>query len=486
MRGTPAAYEALLNSSVKPSQDTLYFISEANANSATLYLGEKLIAGGTSEIELSFSNITDIALSEDLADKDILAYDSASHKWVNVALEDIISAFVGATEDSFGVAGLVPAPEAGQTNLFLRSDGTWAAINTQDSINIKTIVNEDASAMHLDLIAAETADLLLNAGDVIIVKDKIAADKWQHTSYIYNGEVWCAMDGNYNAENVYFDEDFTFTENIGTITIPSSGSTQVTATGMNIKEFLASLFAKEVFPVTTDPTAAVSCTNAGAYEVGTKIIPQFKVSFNPGSYTYGPDTGVSVLAYHVNDSEGSFRDTQSGSMDEITVVDNMNYKIDATVDYSDGAIPKTNIGNNYEDGQILEGYAISAASANITGYRNLFVGADASGNAINSNFIRTNLTAKGDASKKYTITWKAADLPGIKRYIVAIPSTSSRKVTKAIITSSMNADCTADYILQPNSVSVYGANNYNSVNYKLWIYEPSVITADQVHEITIS
>jgi hypothetical protein len=31
------------------------------------------------------------------------------------------------------------------------------------------------------------------------------------------------MDGNYNAENVYFSKNMIFTEPVGTITIPSSG-----------------------------------------------------------------------------------------------------------------------------------------------------------------------------------------------------------------------------------------------------------------------
>jgi hypothetical protein len=46
---------------------------------------------------------------------------------------------------------------------------------------------------------------------------------------------WCAMDGNYNADNVYFDDDLIFTESVGTVVIPESGSTKVAAAGKNIK-----------------------------------------------------------------------------------------------------------------------------------------------------------------------------------------------------------------------------------------------------------
>jgi hypothetical protein len=42
------------------------------------------------------------------------------------------------------------------------------------------------------------------------------------------------MDGNYRADNVYFDEDFIFTKPIGTVSIPSSGNKTVSAAGKNL------------------------------------------------------------------------------------------------------------------------------------------------------------------------------------------------------------------------------------------------------------
>lgn len=45
------------------------------------------------------------------------------------AITDI---FVGATEHSSGVAGLVPAPDKGNIDSFLRSDGSWVAIDKMD------------------------------------------------------------------------------------------------------------------------------------------------------------------------------------------------------------------------------------------------------------------------------------------------------------------------------------------------------------------
>ena len=106
MRGTPKAYEMLLASPEKPNVDTLYFISEADSTNAVLYLGEKLIAGGGSTTKLTLSELTDIALSTDLADKSILVYDTASGKWIDSTLEQAISVFIGASADAAGKAGL--------------------------------------------------------------------------------------------------------------------------------------------------------------------------------------------------------------------------------------------------------------------------------------------------------------------------------------------------------------------------------------------
>lgn len=486
MRGTPAAYAALLSSAEKPNSDTLYFISEVDSNDATLYLGSKLIAGGndSSAIALSLGNLTDIALSAGLADKDLLIYDSSSKTWINKSFEEALSVFIGASADAAGKAGLVPAPAFGKTNLFLRSDGTWAEIKTSHDANILSIENEDASKMHQDIINEATQGLIINNGDIIIIKDIIAGDRWQHTSYVYNGSTWCAMDGNYNAENVYFDEDFTFTEDVGTITIPSSGSVKVAATGKNIKDFLASIFAQEVNPSTVYPSASISSSTAKAYEVGSKVTPTYSVSFNAGSYTYGPATDITVTAYHVTDGTNT-KDTASGSMPEIQVTDSTNYKISATVDYTDGVTPKTNIGNDYPSGAIDAGTTEKVTSGAITGFRYTFAGPDITGAELTSDFIR-GLKAVGSGVNNHSITWKATDTPGIKRYIVAIPASSSKKVSKVIITSSMNADCTADYVLQETNINVEGKNGFTSVPYKIWIYEPASIASVEVHQITIS
>ena len=52
-------------------------------------------------------------------------------------------------------------------------------------------------------------------GDIAIVREVIYGDKKQYTAYVYTGSAWAAMDGNYDAENVYVADDLTFTADIG-------------------------------------------------------------------------------------------------------------------------------------------------------------------------------------------------------------------------------------------------------------------------------
>lgn len=124
LRGTPSAYAAL---ETKDS-DTLYFIIATGASYGKLYLGDILVAGnvtpdGTDIID-SLGELVDVKLSG-LKTGQILGFNGTD--WVNMDLPSVVEGSVmqGATESAAGVAGYVPAPQAGDQNKFLRGDGTW-------------------------------------------------------------------------------------------------------------------------------------------------------------------------------------------------------------------------------------------------------------------------------------------------------------------------------------------------------------------------
>lgn len=109
-------------------------------------------------------------------------------------------------------------------------------------------------------------------GDMAIVERAVATNANSHTAYAYDGKNWCAMDGNYSAENVYFDSDLTYTAPIGVKTVPASGSGTISAAGKNVKEVLASILAEKKNPSKTNPAVSFSSQGGfGTCEIGTKM-----------------------------------------------------------------------------------------------------------------------------------------------------------------------------------------------------------------------
>ena len=73
---------------------------------------------------------------------------NTSYRWggtTYVAITNPIDVFTGATSSSAGVAGIVPAPAAGDQNKFLKGDGTWANVSTTD-----TKVEQNISSANTD------------------------------------------------------------------------------------------------------------------------------------------------------------------------------------------------------------------------------------------------------------------------------------------------------------------------------------------------
>lgn len=132
-RGSPEAYASAIK-----NNDTLYFVYNSDSDKGTLYLGDRLISGNISNI----TDLEDLIITE-LQDKQILQYDESQSAWVNKSIRDAIGIMIGASEDSQGSIGLVPAPGIGQQNLFLRGDGVWASPGASSSTDDKAITTID-------------------------------------------------------------------------------------------------------------------------------------------------------------------------------------------------------------------------------------------------------------------------------------------------------------------------------------------------------
>lgn len=342
----------------------------------------------------------------------------------------------------------------------------------------------------LAALARVVGSTTLNKDDIGVVKHAIAGNAMSYTAYVYNGSTWTAMDGNYDASNVYFATDLTATAPVGVVEIPASGSTTIAAAGKSLKDVLASILAKRVAPKATAPTASINFTNATkSLEVGTTVTPTYAATFNPGSYTYGPATGIEATAWSVSDGTTTLT-TASGSFPELTIGDQTGspatISLTATATHTQGAVPVDNLGDEAPGVQIAAGSVSATTSTKLTCYRNFFYGGLSTSTAeapLTSDLIR-GLTKGGAYAGAKTLTVNAG-AQGAKRVVVAYPKSTARAGLKEVLlTSSMNADITDAYVAQ--EINVEGANGYAAIPYTVYVYEPAELGSDEVHQIKLA
>lgn len=315
-------------------------------------------------------------------------------------------------------------------------------------------------------------------GVVVSAIDGAEGSKKSYTAYVYDEGAWKAMDGNYDAGNVYFGKDITYTVGIGTLAKPS-GSATFNAKGKSLEQVLSSLMAKEANPSKVEPAVSFSSgSNPGTYEVGTKKNLSYSVALSAGSYTYGPPTGITAQSWSVV-CDGVTKTTATGTFENV-VAEATAKKIVATAEYGDGAVPVTNLGNAYPAGKIVAG-SKSANSGEYKGVRHMFWGpmTDA-GMALNSANIRA--LAHNKASGTGVLATFGAGA-GAKKVVVAVPA--GRKITKVLMPSALNADVTALFVKQGTQSQVEGANAYTAAAYDVYVYQPASIDAGETYSVTI-
>lgn len=315
-------------------------------------------------------------------------------------------------------------------------------------------------------------------GVVVSAIDGAEGSKKSYTAYVYDEGVWKAMDGNYDAGNVYFGKDITYTVGIGTLAKPS-GSATFNAKGKSLEQVLSSLMAKEANPGKTEPAVSfTSGSNPGTYEVGTKKNLSYSVALSAGSYTYGPPTGITAQSWSVV-CDGVTKTTATGTFENV-VAEATAKKIVATAEYGDGAVPVTNLGNAYPAGKIVAG-SKSANSGEYKGVRHMFWGPMTNaGMALNSANIRA--LAHNKASGTGVLATFGAGA-GAKKVVVAVPA--GRKITKVLMPSALNADVTALFVKQGTQSQVEGANAYAAAAYDVYVYQPASIDAGETYSVTI-
>lgn len=344
-------------------------------------------------------------------------------------------------------------------------------------------------------------------GDFGIVKALLTNDKYSHSAYVYTESGWAAMDGNYSADNVYFDEDLIVTTKIGTIQSLTNGQATLSAKGKTLKQVFSSLIAERKTPTATLPSGAIEWTNYenGNYlvEVGETITPTWKTTFGAGSYTYGPATGVTPTQAKVYLSTNSNSSStigagemngKTGNLSALTVNDTST-KHYAKVEYgwTDGtSTPKDNFGDDYIN--TSKNLPIQAASGKtdtstyyIQGYRKAFFGSRVSPIELTSYNIRSLIGNVNSSNSSFTVTIDQ----GATQVVIAVPQ--GRVVKKVEDNGAFGQDILEafDKYTGSSTINVGGADatssnigNY-SAKYNVYVYNPSTPLGSNTYTVIL-
>ena len=310
--------------------------------------------------------------------------------------------------------------------------------------------------------------------------------------------VWVDKGGGSTPSGELTSDDITMAENItlagnytqiGNWTKTQNGTAVKEVAGMTLTEMLKNIFTATLQPtITAQPSInGFNLTGAGAVEAGTSIAAAnyTEATLNPGSYQYGPATGVTAESWKVervtnagstqiatgatlpagsdNNGESGFIIGDQGGENVVSL---LRYR--ATVQHTAGVTAHDNLG-----GDSSPVVAITAGSKNkqtnaYTPYRNYFYGATVDKPTLDSAYIR-GLTKSNQAYRAGTIT---INVPaGANRVCIACIATAVG-VKQVINETALNADVTGTFV--KSTVRVEGANGYTAVDYNVWTFEPAV------------
>lgn len=319
-----------------------------------------------------------------------------------------------------------------------------------------------------DIAAIETKVAAVGAkkqnGDVAIVKSTFADGKVSYTSYVYDSELdvegeesthgWSAMDGNYSATNVFLKNNITLAGSFSSIGNYSKGKT-INA-GTSLESILSGMLQQELYPNANDkPNASIS-VSGGNGEVGTSYtVPTATLKIDDvGSYPYAPTaSGITFEIGKVKLAEGADPDSATNSVTNTSVMTKNStitlkasgdtalysdtaktYTFSGSGTYTDGNIPKTNLGNDYPSAQIKSGnVTIEDKTATFSGWRFIFGGGTTAA-TIDSAAIRA-LTKERQSNESVPTTSGGTGIvfsaaKGSTKVIFAYPSSWTSKTPK--------------------------------------------------------
>lgn len=133
------------------------------------------------------------------------------------------------------------------------SADTWLSTNLSNDAFTKELSYSDVSS--ISDIAASYGKDHWNNGDIIIVKkhlfEEASKTECEYTGYVFKTGTWQVMDGNVNADNVYFNHEFRLAGNYKTIGNINKVA-ESTLSSFTFKDNITGLFSK-IFSIHEDP-----------------------------------------------------------------------------------------------------------------------------------------------------------------------------------------------------------------------------------------
>ena len=352
----------------------------------------------------------------------------------------------------------------------------------------QTITSLSTSFNYVGSVSALNAlSTTANNGDFAVVSSEIADGKVSYTAYRFNSELkaWQALDGNYDASNVYFDDDITMAGEYTSIGAISKGSTGDVSTfavkGKSVKEAFTSIFLKDSDNATVTPPKLTAEVTTAAAEVGTKVKPTYKLTRTLGSYTYGsknageswnPGTQVFQISLSAADSL-SYQNTkvETGkafeSTKEYQFTESAQTILTGYYSWSNGATPATMAHNTSTKISAITAGSTTNTANLPAGYRRVFYGAVAAGavqldpKALTSEQVR----ALGPTNSGSDVPANFTAPAGTKQIWFFLRS-GLKKGLSAKDGNALNAPVT--FTKAANAVQVKGANDYVAVDYDAW------------------
>lgn len=381
---------------------------------------------------------------------------------------------------------------------YITEDDLAEALNGVGGGAVFTATKTDLSASDESIISAYFsgvgATVELKAGDMFVVVTTVDEVTYEVSTYRYDGENWVSITGNVDADKVILQDNITMAGNytqFGNLTKNADGTATLNSKGKSVLGVLTEILSKRLQPGTpTQPSiSGFNLSGAKAVEAGTSMAQASYTAgtLNPGSYQYGPETGVTASNWVVqritNDGNEQVASVDAASLDAGTdnnggagfiigdqggenVVSSLRYKAIAT--HGAGVTADDNLGDDSSPAVSIAAGTKEKTTSAYTPFRNVFYGASTTKPTLDSAAIRT-LTPTGKAYAAGTLT---INVPaGAQRVAIACIA-GKPGVTKVINETAMNADVTSTFV--QSSVNVEGAEGYTAVAYNVWVFEPAV------------